>query len=85
MTTPEQTPESVTVEVERNDRGWMVVHVVDGDRKPIEPPYADRESAERAAAIHTAASDRWTGAAEVVSPDDRPTSIEDDHIAPLGS
>ncbi|HYO04896.1 MAG TPA: hypothetical protein VET27_24690 [Mycobacterium sp.] len=66
------TPESFTVEVEQTDRGFMVVHVVDGERKQIEPPHPDRESAEAAAAIHTGASDRWTAAAEVVSPDERP-------------
>ena len=71
MTTNES-PESFTVEVEKTDRGYMVVHVVDGERKAIEPPHPDRESAEAAAAIHTGASDRWTGAAEVVSPDERP-------------
>lgn len=75
----------MTVEVEHVDRGWMVVHVVDGDRKLIEPPYPDRDSADRVAAIHSSASDRWTGAAVVVSANDRPTSIEDDHIAPMGS
>ncbi|MCV7261761.1 hypothetical protein H7J82_01835 [Mycolicibacterium poriferae] len=53
----------------------MVVHIVDGERKPIEPPHADRESAEKAAAVHAASSDRWTGAAEVVSADDRPTQL----------
>ena len=68
----EETPDTLTVEIEQTDRGWMVVHVVDGDRKPIEPPHPDRESAEAAAAIHTAASDRWTGAAEVTPPEDRP-------------
>lgn len=78
MTTSEGAPDSVTVEIEHNDRGWMVVHIVDGERKPIEPPYPDRKSVEAAAAIHTAASDRWTGAAEVVSADDRPTDIAKD-------
>lgn len=78
MSTPEGNPQSVSIKVEETDRGWMVVHVVDGERKPIEPPYADRETAEANAAIHTAASDRWTGAAEVVSPEDRPTDIARD-------
>ncbi|MBJ7337791.1 hypothetical protein [Mycolicibacterium sp.] len=71
--TTDETPETLTVEVEHTDRGWMVVHVVDGERKHIEPPHPDRESADAAAAIHTQASDRWTGAAEVVPPGDRPT------------
>ncbi|MDT7709127.1 MAG: hypothetical protein QOG20_4734 [Pseudonocardiales bacterium] len=36
---PESRPStSVTVEVEQNERGWMVVHVVDGERKTIELP-----------------------------------------------
>ncbi|TPG35930.1 hypothetical protein [Mycolicibacterium hodleri] len=68
----EETPDTLTIEIEQTDRGWMVVHVVDGDRKSIEPPHPDRESAEAAAAVHTAASDRWTGAAEVKPPEDRP-------------
>jgi hypothetical protein len=72
MTSESQPNTSVTVEVERNERGWMVVHVVDGERKTIEPPYADRESAESAATAHDQASDRWTGAAEHVSPEERP-------------
>lgn len=67
-----QEPTSVVVEVEKTDRGWMVVHVVDGERKAIEPPYADRESADAAAQVQDAASDRWTGAAEQVSPEERP-------------
>jgi len=50
----------------------MVMHLVDGERKPIEPPHPDRESAEFAAKTHRDASDRWTGAAEQVSPQDRP-------------
>ena len=75
MTGAQDRPDNVTVEVEHNDRGWMVVHIVDGERKPIEPPHADRESAEKAAAVHAASSDRWTGAAEVVSADDRPTQL----------
>ncbi|MBN7334793.1 hypothetical protein [Mycobacteroides abscessus] len=73
MSSPQDRPDSVVVEVEHNERGWMVVHVVDGERKPIEPPYPDRAAAERNAAIHTAGSDRWTGAAEVVPAQDRPT------------
>lgn len=77
MTTPEDRPDSVVVEVEHNERGWMVVHVVDGERKLIEPPHPDRETAERNAAIHTAGSDRWAGAAEVVSPDERPTASDE--------
>lgn len=72
MTSSSQPSTSVTVEVEHNDRGWMVVHVVDGERKPIEPPCADRDAAEAAAQVHDKASDRWTGAAEQVSPDERP-------------
>ncbi len=63
---------SVDVEVEQTDRGWVIVHIVDGERKPIEPPHPDRESAEFAAKTHRDASDRWTGAAEQVSPQDRP-------------
>jgi hypothetical protein len=50
----------------------MVVHVVDGERKPIEPPYTDREAAESAAKTQDEASDRWTGAAEQMSPQERP-------------
>lgn len=72
MTSESQPGTSVAIEVEQTDRGWMVVHVVDGERKPIEPPYADREAAEFAADTHGQASDRWTGAAEKVSPQDRP-------------
>lgn len=75
------TPESQaapTVEVEQNDRGWMVVHVVDGERRPIEPPHADQASAEFAAKTHREASDRWTGAAEVVSPQERPENQQTD-------
>lgn len=75
MTGSQDRPDNVTVEVEHTDRGWMVVHIVDGERKPIEPPYAERESAEKAAAVHAASSDRWTGAAEVVSAEDRPTEL----------
>lgn len=67
-----------TVEVEQNDRGWMVVHVVDGDRVLIEPPHADQESAEFAAKTHREASDRWTGAAEHVSPEERPENQQTD-------
>ena len=68
-----------TIEVEQNERGWMVVHVVDGERKAIEPPHADRETAEFAANTHRQASDRWTGAAEVVSPAERPENQQTDH------
>ncbi len=63
MTSMEDRLDSVTIEVEHTDRGWVVVHVVDGERKPIEPAYPDRESAEAAAAVHTATVDRWDGAA----------------------
>ncbi len=82
MASPEGSPDNVTIEVEHTDRGWMIVHVVDGERKPIEPPYPDRETAEANAAAHTAASDRWTGAAEVVSADNRPTDIAKDNTGP---
>ena len=72
MTSNEDRPDDVTVEVEHSDRGWLVVHVVDGERKAIEPPHPDRESAEAAAAIHAGPIDRWSGAAEVVAAGDRP-------------
>jgi hypothetical protein len=72
MTSNEDRPDDVTVEVENSDRGWLVVHVVDGERKAIEPPHPDRESAEAAAAIHAGSIDRWSGAAEVVPAEDRP-------------
>lgn len=68
----EERPETTTVEVEQTERGWMVVHVIDGERKPIEPPHSDRESAESVATTHRQASDRWTGAADVRSPSERP-------------
>lgn len=80
MSNSGSTPDSFSIEVEHNDRGWVVVHVVDGVRKPIEPAYPDRESAERAASAHDAASDRWTGAATVTSPDARPTDIAEDRL-----
>jgi len=79
MTSQSEPGTSVTVEIEHNERGWMVVHVVDGERKPIQPPYADRESAEAAASAHDQASDRWTGAAEQVSPQDRPENQAENH------
>lgn len=72
MTTSEERPDEVTVEVEQSERGWLVVHLVDGERKVIEPPHPDRESAEAVAAVHAGSVDRWSGAAEAVPADDRP-------------
>ena len=37
-----------------------------------DPPYADRAAAEFAAKTQDEASDRWSGAAEEVSPSNRP-------------
>ena len=75
MTSNEGRPDEVTVEVEHSDRGWLVVHVVDGERKVIEPPHPDKESAEAVAAVHVGSIDRFTDAAEVVSAEERPTAI----------
>ncbi|MDZ4235572.1 MAG: hypothetical protein U1C73_17840, partial [Dietzia sp.] len=71
MTSKEERPDDVTIEVEHSERGWLVVHVIDGERKVIEPPHPDEESAKAVAAVHAGSVDRWTGAAEVVSPADR--------------
>lgn len=57
------------MEVEENDRGFMVVVIVDGERRLIEPPHIDREAAELAAKSIDHASDRFTGAAEEVPPE----------------
>ncbi|MFE7201942.1 hypothetical protein ACFU8R_16890 [Pseudonocardia alni] len=47
------------------------MHVVNGERKPIKPAYTNREDAEFAAKTQDKASDRWTGAAEPASPQER--------------
>lgn len=63
--------DTATVEVERNDRGWMVVEVADGERTLIEPPHPDQDAAEVAATSHRVANDMWGGVA-AATPDERP-------------
>lgn len=63
--------DTATVEVERNDHGWMVVEVVNGERTLIGPPHSDQEAAELAATSHRVANGLWGGLAEM-SPEERP-------------
>jgi hypothetical protein len=55
--------------IEHTGRRWMVVSVVEGERRQFKPAHPDLESA---AGTHREASDRWTGAAAHVSPNERP-------------
>jgi hypothetical protein len=62
-------PEAFAVEVQKQDRGWIVVLTADGERKEIEPPHPDREKADFAAKSISSAADRWTGSGSVEDPE----------------
>lgn len=59
---------ALDVRVEQEDSGWVVVADVDGARKQFGDPHPDKEQAELYAQHMFAGSDRWTDAAEKVSP-----------------
>lgn len=55
--------EELVVRVEQDDRGWIVVADVDGERKEFGDPHASEDEAAFYAQHMFAGSDRWTGAA----------------------
>lgn len=69
MTGSDRQVSEFDVRVEAESGGWVVVGDVDGQRKQFGEPHASKEDADKFATQMLDASDRWTGAAEVVEPD----------------